>query len=123
MHEADPRASVRALPILLLAALLAGCVAQPTAPQGDTAQHAIAGTATIHIQNSAYHPDEIYVKKGALLRFQNDDAVLHAPQTAAWTLQTPPGSASEVTADQVGDFQVACAYHGIPVPLRLHVVA
>ncbi|MEA3200416.1 MAG: Cupredoxin-like domain [Thermoplasmata archaeon] len=98
--------------LVLVAAGLAGCAAPGSPP-----------ATTVVIENATYHPGEITVKNGTVLRFENRDDVTHAPQTAAWTVQTPPGTTSQVKVDRVGDFEVPCAYHGIVSPLKLHVVA
>ena len=110
------------LAFLLLALVLAGCAA-PAVQDGGTKVNPLSGKVLVTISGAAYHPSEIWVKNGTVLRFDNKDDVTHAPVSPWWTLQTPTRSQSEGSVDMVGDFELPCAYHGIKTPLKLHVVA
>jgi plastocyanin len=77
---------------------------------------ALAATQVIHQQGRAFSSESITVKKGEAVTFLNDDTVPHNIMSASkgneFNLGSlPPGSSTDVTFKDDGDFQVICAIH------------
>ena len=77
---------------------------------------AYAADLAVHQKGRAFSSDTVTIKKGGTLTFVNDDSVPHNVVSASrgneFNLGSQrPGTATDVTFNEVGDAQVLCAIH------------
>ena len=77
---------------------------------------AFAAEQVVNQKGRKFSVSEVSLKKGDVLTFVNDDNISHnvlstTPGNEFNLHSQPPGSATPVTFDKVGDIKVICAIH------------
>lgn len=77
---------------------------------------AFAATQLIHQKGRVFSSESVAIKKGGALTFMNDDNVPHNIYSTSkgneFNLGSqPPGTATNVTFNEVNEVQVLCAIH------------
>jgi plastocyanin len=83
---------------------------------GGLSTAALAANEVIHQQGRAFSSESVTIKRGEALTFLNDDTVPHNIMSASkgneFNLGSQaPGSATDVTFNEVGEVAVICAIH------------
>jgi Plastocyanin len=89
----------------LAAVALAGLVAAPLA---------FAGSASVTIQNYAFHPATLTVAPGTTVTWTNDDGVAHTVTAADGSFKSggiDHGKTFSHTFSKAGDYKYHCSYH------------
>ncbi len=76
--------------------------AEPTAPNA------------VSIQNFAFNPDTVTVKKGTKVTWTNNDSVVHTVTASDKTFDSghiDPGGSFSFTFDKAGTFSYSCSIH------------
>jgi plastocyanin len=86
-----------------------------TTQNSQTSNQAVA-TNAVKIQNFAFSPADITVKKGAKVTWTNNDSVSHTVtendgKNGPSAPQMAPGSSYSFTFDQTGSFHYHCSLH------------
>ena len=106
------------LPLLLGALVLGGCSlyggsSNSTSPaMPASTQVTSTMSASINIQNFAFNPVALTVKKGATVTWTNSDSVPHQIRSATFnSSQLSQGQTFSFTFNDAGTFDYSCAIH------------
>ena len=106
------------LPLLLGALVLGGCSlyggsSNSTSPaMPASTQVTSTMSASINIQNFAFNPVALTVKKGATVTWTNSDSVPHQIRSATFnSSQLSQGQTFSFTFNDAGNFDYSCAIH------------
>jgi len=108
---------ILALPMLLVGVfILSGCsgTSNTAVPAGQTPTSAqtVVTSNSINIQNFAFSPATLTVKKGATVTWTNNDSAPHQIKSATFnSSQLSKGQSFSFTFDAVGTFDYSCSIH------------
>jgi len=108
--------------VLASSLVLAGCGAQSgsqagpqnntVAPNQNQIQTPTTGSAMISIQNFAFNPATLTVKKGATVTWTNNDSASHQIKSATFNSSAlSQGQRFSFTFNATGTFDYSCAIH------------
>jgi len=99
--------------LLVLGILLFGCTQYGGGSPGTPPGGGTGTTKTVHIQNFAFNPADITVKKGDTVTWVNDDGATHQIKSAIFpSAPLPNGATFQHTFNEApGVYRYSCAIH------------
>jgi plastocyanin len=97
----------------LLTAVAAVAVAGPSGGQAAGAAAQASGAKTVAIENFAFHPQTLKIKRGGRVAFANSSEVAHTATRGGSfdTRRIAPGKSALVRFNQKGTFAYHCKIH------------
>jgi plastocyanin len=98
------------LALLIAVAVLAVAALQGGRASGATAQ--ASGAKSVRIENFAFHPPTLKVKRGSRVAFTNSDDTTHTASSGSFdTKRIAPGKSVAIRFNKRGTFAYHCKIH------------
>ena len=100
--------NVKLMLVLLVSAFLIAC--NQTVEQSSAVDAPLEGT--VELENSAFSPNTVTIKRGGTVTFENNDATTHTVTSDSFDSgDLAKGETFEQTFTKTGSYSIKCKYH------------